>query len=415
MDSENDKLKVGYKILHISSLSFGGAARAAFRIHLALQKNRIDSQFLAINDNIKDLDTPIRKKDFFTQKIQWRLRHHFNIELDTRRQIENELTTLPPLNCEIASIPISPYSLKELLNRNKPDIIHLHWVALYFDYIDFFRDCPVPIVWTLHDMNPFSGLFHYGNDSKRNFAVSHKLDSLVRRVKIKSIQNFKQKLSIVSPSNWLAKEAELSQVFRGRSICVIPYAINLDVFSTSDKAKLREKYGIPKNEKVLIALADHTQNFRKGFDLLKDTINKLPEYKLLLVGGKEKDTRDKDNIRYLGRIENDKILSEYYSLADATVIPSREDNLPNVMLESFACGTPVISFTVGGLAEHVKNFETGLIAEEMNAESLRNTIQLFFDNKERFDSVKIRKYAEKHFNEKLIAEKYMEVYSEVLG
>lgn len=403
-----------FKVIHITSAKTGGAGRAAFRIHNALQENGADSKFFAINDHLKDLDTPIRKKDFLTQKIQWRLRHHFNIELDTRRQIENDLAALPPLDCEIASIPISPYSLKELLNRSKPDIIHLHWVALYFDYIDFFRDCQVPIVWTLHDMNPFSGLFHYENDSKRNFTVSHKLDALVRRVKKKSIQNFKKKLSIVSLSTWLAGKVELSQVFRNRSIRVIPNPIDLDLFSTTDKTGLREKYGIPKNEKVLIALADHTQNFRKGFDLLKDAINKLPEYKLLLVGGKEKDTRDKDNIRYLGRIENDKILSEYYSLADATVIPSREDNLPNVMLESFACGTPVISFNVGGLAEHVKNFETGLIAEEMNAESLRNTIQLFFDNKERFDSAKIRKYAEEHFNEKLIAEKYMEVYSEVL-
>lgn len=97
------------------------------------------------------------------------------------------------------------------------------------------------------------------------------------------------------------------------------------------------------------------------------------------------------------------------------MIPSREDNLPNVMLESFACGTPVISFKVGGLAEHVNNFDTGLIAEEINAASLHKAIQKFFDNKEKFDSKKIRKYAEGHFNEKLIARKYMEVYGESLA
>ena len=85
------------------------------------------------------------------------------------------------------------------------------------------------------------------------------------------------------------------------------------------------------------------------------------------------------------------------------------------MLESFACGTPVISFKVGGLAEHVNNFDTGLIAEEINAASLHKTIQTFFDNKEKFDSKKIRKYAEDHFNEKLIAGKYMEVYADSLA
>ena len=403
------------RILHISSYSRGGAARAAFRIHKALCKNSVDSHFLSINDNLNKLHTPISEKGFIAQKIQWRLSHHFAIELDTRRHIEKGLAALPPLDCEIATIPVSAYSLDEYIRSYKPDIVHLHWVACNFDYIKFFKDCTTPVVWTLHDMNPFSGLFHYENDGKRNVTVSGKLDHYVQKIKKKSIQGFRKNLSVVTPSSWLAKKANESQVFRNRSIEVIPYPIDLNLFSPADKSELRKKYGFREVEKVLIALADHTQNFRKGFDLLKETICKIPGVLLLLIGGKNDDTESDNNIRYLGRIENDKILSEYYSLADATIIPSREDNLPNVMLESLSCGTPVISFRVGGLAEHVINFETGLIAEEINAASLHKAIQKFFDNKEKFDSKKIRKYAEGHFNEKLIARKYMEVYGESLA
>lgn len=408
-------MKSDFKILHISSPSIGGAARAAFRIHQALQKNGVDSQFFAINDNLKELDTPVRKKDFLTQKIQWRLRHHFGIELDTRRRIEKELAALSPLNCEIASIPVSAYLLDKFLQTQKPDIVHLHWVAQNFDYPDFFKYCPFPIVWTLHDMNPFSGLFHYKNDSIKNLAVANKLDTYVTKMKRRAVQHFNKKLSVVTPSAWLAKEAGESLVFRNRSVTIIPYAIDLNTFSPMNKTDSRKRHGFSENQKILIALADYTQIYRKGFDLLKETISKMPDVLLLLIGGKPDDAKDKINIQYLGRINDDKVLAEYYSLADATVIPSREDNLPNVMLESFACGTPVISFKVGGLAEHVNNFDTGLIAEEINAASLHKTIQTFFDNKEKFDSKKIRKYAEDHFNEKLIAGKYMEVYADSLA
>ena len=92
------------------------------------------------------------------------------------------------------------------------------------------------------------------------------------------------------------------------------------------------------------------------------------------------------DIRKVGPINDNRKLVDYFSLADAFIIPSREDNLPNVMLESLACGTPVIGFPVGGIKEHVINFKTGLLADNISSESLAEAIEKFCKNQERFNS-----------------------------
>jgi glycosyltransferase involved in cell wall biosynthesis len=93
------------------------------------------------------------------------------------------------------------------------------------------------------------------------------------------------------------------------------------------------------------------------------------------------------DIRLLGNISDDKKLMEYYSLADAFIIPSREDNLPNVMLESFACGTPVIGFPIGGVNEHVIDYQTGLLAKDISSDALAECIKQFSLNHHLFNSL----------------------------
>ncbi len=52
--------------------------------------------------------------------------------------------------------------------------------------------------------------------------------------------------------------------------------------------------------------------------------------------------------RYLGRLNDDISLALVYSAADVFVAPSIQDNLPNTVMESLACGTPCVAFKIGG-------------------------------------------------------------------
>lgn len=402
------------KILHIASSKSGGAGRAAYRIHTSLLNSNVESKFIAL-DKPDNVEVKTSKRSNLTHKIEWRLSKHLNLEFGRRKFFGESSRITPLLNCEIASIPVSELRISNKNLIQSSDIIHLHWVAENFDYKSFFEEIRKPIVWTLHDMNPFMGLFHYKADSERNKKVAGKLEEYIIQYKKKIIYHFKFPINVVTPSSWLKEEAHKSEIFRDREIDLIPNPINTSDFTSKDKTAIRMKIGLPQHRRILIAVTDSIENYRKGLDMLLEAVSSMHEILLLMIGKKASDHNTQDNVQFLGRLNNDNQLSEYYLAADATVIPSREDNLPNVMLESLSCGTPVISFKVGGMVDHVHNFKTGILAEEMTSESLASAIQLFFENETKFDGGTIQQYAKEQFDEKLIAAKYIEIYNRCLN
>ena len=116
----------------------------------------------------------------------------------------------------------------------------------------------------------------------------------------------------------------------------------------------------------------------------------------------------------LGQVYTEEEMATCYALADVFILPSREDNLPNTMLESFACGIPVISFTNGGMKEHIKEDINGSKAEEISALSLANTIDRFYENKRAYNWIKIRSYAKNNFSFSQQAESYKRIYQKLL-
>ena len=365
-------------------------------------------------------------------RIRFRIKKHLNIVIkskkdkerdekikrrEERKAIFKQFSAISnALNCETASLPFSSYDILQNPIVKQADIIHLHWVAAMLDYPSFFTNNKKPLVWTLHDMNPFQGLFHYKEDEVRNHELAAGLDENVYLIKQKSIKKRKAKMRIVTPSSWLLKEVENSNVFKNTKSSSIANPIDTSLFSPGDKKELRKLYQIPENNIVFLFVSENISNYRKGFDLLIEAFKKLnnQSFTLIMLGAGENCFIPGIDIRNVGTINDNRKLVDYFSLADAFIIPSREDNLPNVMLESLACGTPVIGFPVGGIKEHVINFKTGLLADNISSESLARAIENFCKNQERFNSVEIRKYAEEKFNEELIAGQYIKVYNQLL-
>jgi glycosyltransferase involved in cell wall biosynthesis len=119
---------------------------------------------------------------------------------------------------------------------------------------------------------------------------------------------------------------------------------------------------------------------------------------------------ENQNIVFIPKIENDELLADYFRLADAFVLPSREDNLPNVIMEAFACGCPIIGFPVGGIKEHVVINKTGVIAESLTGSSLAKAINHFIIMKDVFSKDEIRKYAESHFSGAKQSKEYLNIF-----
>ncbi len=410
------------KILHICTTDRGGAAAAALRLHQALLQQGADSNFLVLKQFKPE--TPqsfVFRSDFFLNRINnfWnrllkQTHWHWERHLLKGQSADNELFTLPT----------SWFDLSKSQIFQEADIIHLHWVSGFVDYANFFTNCSKSTVWTLHDTNAFTGGCHYTGTckqfetacqicpqlqgtkqpflAKKNFQIKEKAFETVR------------KMTIVAPSKWLVGLSQKSRLLGRFEHFHVPYSLDLEVFKPYSQAESRQKLGLPLNKKILLFVAQDVSNPRKGFHLLSEALQILQKKEDMMVCTIGKKTNLEINnliIKDLGFITNLQTMAEAYSAADVFVIPSLEDNLPNTVLESLACGTPVIGFPIGGIADMVKNEVNGLLAKEVSGESLTKTIEVFFEKE--FDKTKIRKDAEIRYAHTVQAKAYLEIYNKM--
>jgi glycosyltransferase involved in cell wall biosynthesis len=416
-----------YKVTHICTYAYGGAGIAAYRIHEALLQNNIKSTFLCVErGNGMNLNSTfqIAKRQYtFFERVKNKYIRIINnnlgiINIKSRSHFQVLFRRLCPLiKSERITLPFSEYDILSHPSVQNADIIHLHWVGEMLDYPRFLSKNIKPLIWTLHDMNPFRGIFHYMDEEILNEKISKKLDKNILALKQKVIENRKCKLSVVTPSNWLLKHSKSSSVFNNLPGYVIPNPINTEIFFPAEKKGLREQLNIPGKNLIFLFVAQFITFYRKGFDILSEALKELKDLNIsmLIIGNSPNVHIDGIDVKILGSISETAKLREYYSLADAVIIPSREDNLPNVMLEAMACGTPVLCFNVGGLSEVIEDGFNGLKAGKKDPGALANIIKEFIISKNEYSSGAIHDFAKKSFSYTTVAKQYKDIYNSVLN
>ena len=408
------------KVVQVITSSKGGAGIAALRLHKALQQAGIQSAYLAMDKTLNFDDAEIEDAFFTYQKPSLLKRALLKLQTTINpsywQQYKKKLAAIDSeMDYEILTLPFSKYRLAAHPLIAEADLVNLHWVGQLLDYEHFFSEVKKPIVWTLHDMNPFMGIFHYKGDQENN-AVAKQIDDAVAAIKRQAIQNI-SKAAIVSPSNWLLTLASNSGVFNRFQLkeC-IPNGIDLTQFNISKDTTLWDRLGIKDNENVLLFASGSLDNHRKGMDLMLAALEELtiPVTLLTLGKGSVESSNKAVKIIPLGFVSEAAEIAACYKVSDAFVLPSREDNLPNTMLESMATGTPVIGFAIGGMKEHISEGFNGILAEDISAESLAKAIEEFFKNRHDYDQQKIRNYAQENFSLQQQAEAYIEVYHKLL-
>jgi len=410
------------RIIHINTSSQGGAGIAALRLHWALHNNGVSSAYLSkdltidFNGNTITDSFFLYKKPSILKRLTYKLQS--SILPKKSQKVEKEIRQKKgSMKYEILTTPFSSYRLNKHPLIVEADLINLHWVGLLLDYESFFAECKKPIVWTLHDMNPFLGLFHYSGDDTYNKKVIGVIDDRVKKIKADAINKVVNG-SLVSPSKWLLDVVKKSGVFSHfKELKTIPNSIEIESRKVFDRQKLREQLGVDQNEFVLLFVAGNINNPRKGADLFVAALEILNiRATVIIVGNGTFKIIANPNLKIipLGYVETQEEMIKYYSVVDALVLPSREDNLPNTMLESIACGTPVISFDIGGMKEYIKNDFNGCLVKEMNGKALAASIEEFFYKKNTYDRTEIIEFAKSCFNLKTQAEKYREVYLNLL-
>ncbi len=424
----------------------GGASKACYRLHTSYIKAGIDSTLL-IKDvpppgisnayNYWDFQTQKHKEETNTipKKILYKLLYESSIHKDARfdkeLKYQEQILNARPPGLEVFTFSNSVNDITEHPLYAKADIIHLHFVAAHYVDYSFFRKAKKPIVWTLHDMNPFTGGCHYAGDCEKYKTDCHHCPQLAGTINgdyshgelRKKLAAFSdtdtRKMVIASPSTWLMNASKSSKALSGFEHHLVPYGIDSSVYKLKDKAASKKSLGLPGNKKVILFVAYLVDNVRKGYSLLTEAIKSInkDEYSVCTVGAKTPDTSAFSDIEVhqLGYIEDEQLLSTVYNAADMFVIPSLADNLPNTVLESLMCGTPVIAFPVGGIPDMVQHGENGLLCRDLSASSLAESIMQFKNYEAAFVPEKISKDACKKYEEKVQVDAYLKIYNSLLN
>lgn len=346
-----------------------------------------------------------------------------------RKRQAHALAAYPgrPAGCEAFSNSEAGLRLQGVPLLAESDVIHLHWVAGFIDVpgnVDFLSG--KKIVWTLHDMNPFTGGCHYADGCDKyltqcgacpQLGSSDEHDMARRTWKRKEYAYRKLNITVVAPSRWLAEEARKSSLMGRFPVCCIPYGLPLNVFKPYSRVAARDMLGIAHGARVLLFSADGVLNRRKGLNLLLEALGRLhgdPATEGLVLcimgSGGEHLQGLPYTLKILGRINNPQVMAAVYSAADALALPTQEDNLPNVLLEALACGTPAVSFQVGGVPEIVEHGLTGWLAPPRDVDGLAQCLRQALTDNSSSRRTLCRARALEQFPLSLQAQRYTELY-----
>ncbi|MDR0801809.1 glycosyltransferase [Fluviicola sp.] len=414
------------KILLINTFETqGGAAIAAKRLLVALNKTaKLEANLLVNESQTKSehvyevadtkLKKRIRKYRFILEKVFFMF-----YEVSEKERFAFSTGKL--------GTPVSRHPLVR-----EADILHIHWINhsfLSYKQLGELMRLNKPVVITLHDMWYFTGGCHYSGECNRFMQACgdckflkhpHDTDLSSRGWKAKKAI-YTNKITFVACSNWLADVAKTSSLLQGNRVLAIPNPIDTTVFRRKDKAASRKQFGLPENKTLLLYVAAKADDERKGYKYLSAALKKMFDSEAVIKKNLEivvmGNVKDRSEIQFYFPTHFTESLSDpetivaCYNAVDLFVAPSLEDNLPNTLIESMACGTPVVAFNTGGIPDIIDHRLNGYLARYRDTDDLIHGIEWVIRQTE-ISGQCIAK-VESAFSESIVAEKFIRLYEQL--
>lgn len=414
------------KVLHLNhSDAGGGAGIAAYRLHIALQETGVESRMLVKDKSHEDYS--VYTSSFFEDKGIKRL---WNWGI---KKISNKIHKWRwrKYKIEDGIFMSDPrfISLSKALSSIEYDILHLHWVSHQFLDLNELTKINKPIVWTLHDCWPFTGGCHYFYGCERYELKCGKCQFLNSTDKDDPTNYFWKKkhavykeinIHVIAPSKWLAKCAKKSTLFRHFPVSVIPNGIDTGIFRIIQNNDLKDKINYSSQKKyIAFGAVNATSDKNKGYYLLKSALTMLQDLsgsiiELLIFGSNEDVNLPGFIIHNFGFINDVEMMVKIYNLADVIIVPSISENLSCVIMESLACGTPVVAFNIGGNPDMIDHKENGYLALPYDCKDLAYGINWGLDIKHS-KQFSIRKKIINDFDDNIISKAYKAYYKDIKG
>lgn len=403
------------RVVHISTFDRqGGAAIAAHRLHEALGQIGVESSMLVLHKSgDEDHVVPVlsSRADYLTFKV--------GTAIDERtvkliKRVGAGSFSLARFGSDIASHPWV----------READIVNLHWLQGGYLSLKSLRRLfalDKPVVWTMHDMWPFTGGCHYsggcagyaGNCSDCPMLLGRYRNTAKKMLLRKIYAYAGAPLFPVGCSTWLRDVAANSAAFAGIEVRALPNPIDITRYHPLDKEKAREALGLDPQRQYLLFGAASPHIERKGFPYLIQALRLLQgRCELLVYGAGDMPGAASLKVRALGKLDEAGLLTAY-AAADVFAVPSLEDNLPNTIMEAMACGVPVAAFDAGGISDMIEHKETGYLAALRSSEDLAEGIAWCLDHGETL-SANARQKVEREYAYPVAAGRYRDLYEEAL-
>jgi glycosyltransferase involved in cell wall biosynthesis len=396
------------RVLHISTSVTGGAGTAAIRASEALNSIGVDSDLIHIYKGALDNDKSSRpiyrsKIDIFKSKA---------ITVLQRFLLQKNSNLITPISMTLESV------LNEV---DDYDVIHLHstYNLLSMSGLEKLL-AKKEIFVTLHDQRWFTGGCHYAGDCLLYQSFCSTCPQGTNLGKLFIRRNFEKELAVVggsshitfiSPSEWLASRAAQSRLLQSKEIHVVRNPIPTSYFESLPIADLERK-GMEKRTINVGFIAEDLQNPLKGLSVLLKawkllSVETSQNMKLILIGNNppEKVNLPTDTSVFSAQASND--VQKYLEEFDVLIVPSYQDNLPNVIGEAYALGKKVIGSRVGGIPEIITT-ETGETFESGNSSDLAKLLAKFEND---YSRKKILDYFHTQFGYEHYARRMVDIYS----
>ena len=392
----------------------GGAGTAARRSNAALNSSGIKSTFLG-----RFQEESVLKKN------------EVNLEINLNKKIASStLTFVQSRLVQKSEDLFTPLSLNTLTSTHplvrEADVIHFHstYNMISTSKIYEISKQNKPIVITLHDQRFITGGCHYSrdcmsfNDKCENCpqcnTIFRKLPSMIlhrENIHLRKIGN----LHLITPSTWLKNYVQgvesLNSIRVSRVHNPIPELISLETnFST------KENLNISQGEKVITFIASDLNNPLKGFNSFKKIVNRIKSlfpditFTILLIGKGEISHFEDDIKVHQIAPPNEVELSKLLRISDIVVVPSEEDNSPNVVGEALMSGAHVVGSNTGGIPE-LLNYDRRLIFDKGDSSTAAKLIYSLLKNR---NAKEIIIDAKSRFGYDVIAKQLEQIYSEML-
>ena len=401
----------------------GGAAVAANRLMMALNNHGVKVKML-VRDKISDSLTivalpksPLLHWNFLWERFVIYCRLHFSrkhlFEIDLANT-GSDITRLPEFQ--------------------EADVIHLHWInqgMLSLGTIRKILRSGKPVVWTMHDIWPATGLCHVTLGCRSFTSVCHQcrllpgggsdndLSTSVWRKKERMLDG--ESIFFVACSRWLAGEAKASGLLKGQKITSIPNPIDTHVYKPGDRMEARRRLGLKEDRQYILFASQRATNENKGMDYLIEAcrqLHDLPQVTVLILGGHAEEVAPQLSLDAvpLGYVNDERRIVEIYQAADVFVLPSLSENLPNTIMEAMACGLPCVGFRVGGIPEEIDHKRNGYVAEYRNACDLANGIRWVLTSAKSDELSRdcVRKVTQ-NYSQQSVALRYIDVYEQAMA